>query len=223
MALAFVNAQEIRLQDTLLPPAGLNDTATAGITETSGVHQMPAAGDSVKKVSFRLEMGTSFGVSSRQGSLFGVYVAPEVSYRISPKFNVNFGAMIRNSNFINYYNPYGFEHTSVFDNNLTQTFIYVEGEYQVNDRLLINARAYKEIARFDKDLQPAINPRALDLDNSGVSVGFDYKVTDHLHFGAQVSFDKGNSPYNPYLYPGSIPGFRNDPFSPHHRGFSDPW
>ncbi len=212
----------MNMQDTLPAPASYDAADTTEITPFIGNPKLlPYNPD--KKMSVRMEMGTSFSVGSGGGSLFGVYVAPHVSYKVSPKFRLNFGAMIRNSNFINYYNPYGFESISRFDNNITQTFVYVEGEYLVNDRLLIHARGYKEIARFN---EPNINPGALGLDNGGVAVGFDYKVSDNFHFGAEVSVHKGNTPYNPYnpyLNNGFMPGGFNNPFGNRHRSAFDPW
>ena len=220
IALVSVNAQEVQMQDTLPAPA-MNDTIEIR-PFISNPRLLPYNLD--KKVSFRMEMGTTIGVSSGQGNLFGVYVAPHVSYKVSPKFRVNFGAIIRNSNFINYYNPYGFENTTRFNNNITQTFVYVEGEYMVNNRLMITAKGYKEIARFN---EPNINPRALDLDNGGVAVGFNYKVSEKFQFGAEVSINKGNTPYNPYLHNGFMPGsFGNsfgNSFGSRQRGPFDPW
>lgn len=222
-ALISVNAQNQQMLDTLPAPASYDATDTTEIAPFVGKPNMlPYNPD--KKVSLRLEMGTSFSVGTGGGGgLFGVYVAPHVSYKVSPRFRVNFGAMIRNSNYIGYYNPYGFESVSRFDNNITQTFVYVEGEYLVNERLLIHARGYKEIARFN---QPNVDPRAMGLDNGGVAVGFDYKVTDKFHIGAEVSINKGNNPYNPYnpyLNNGFMPGGFNNPFSNRYRNPFDPF
>ena len=203
------------LSDTL--PAAASDDSAVVIPFNFNPGLLPAK--PANKVSFGLEMGTSFGVSSGSGGLFGVYVSPHVKYKVSPKFSVNFGATISNSNYINYLSPYGFENTVRFDNNITQTFLYAEGQYQVNNRLMINAKGYKEIYRFD---EPQINPRALDLDGGGVAVGFQYKVTENFHFGAEIGMRKGNTPYNPYSV-GNFgqPGFNNFGISPS-NGF-DPW
>ena len=203
------------LSDTL--PAAASDDSAVVIPFNFNPGLLPAK--PANKVSFGLEMGTSFGVSSGSGGLFGVYVSPHVKYNVSPKFSVNFGASISNSNYINYLSPYGFENTVRFDNNITQTFLYAEGQYQVNNRLMINAKGYKEIYRFD---EPQINPRALDLDGGGVAVGFQYKVTENFHFGAEIGMRKGNTPYNPYSV-GNFgqPGFNNFGISPS-NGF-DPW
>jgi hypothetical protein len=129
------------------------------------------------------------------------------------------GVQVTNSNFINYYNPYFGEYTRTFNQNITSTFIYAEGEYLVNPRLLVTAKGYKTIATFS---EPTMNPRALDLDGGGVSVGFNYKITENFHFGAEVGVNKGNTPYNPYypgtsLMPGSRP-YRNSPLNSF-----DPW
>jgi len=84
---------------------------------------------------------------------------------------------------------------------------------------MINAKGYKEIYRFD---EPRINPRALDLDGGGVSFGFQYKVTDNFHFGAQVGFRKGTTPYSPYQS-GILgqPGYSNYGITPSNA--FDPW
>jgi hypothetical protein len=213
--LLMLFSQAQNLSDTL-PAAASEDSAYISPYNFNPAFRPVNAAN---KVSFGLEMGTSFGVSSGNGGLFGVYVSPHVKYKVSPKFSVNFGATISNSNYINYLSPYGFENTVRFDNNITQTFLYAEGQYQVNNRLMINAKGYKEIYRFD---EPQINPRALDLDGGGVAVGFQYKVSENFHFGAEIGVRKGNTPYNPYSV-GNFgqSNFNNFGISPS-NGF-DPW
>jgi hypothetical protein len=157
--------------------------------------------DPDKKVTLRLEMGTTFGLSSGAATLFGVYTAPHVSYKVSDRWRLNFGARIQNTNFLNYYspfNPYFPEFTQTFENNITQTLLYVESEYMLHPRLMISTRAFKEVSVFD---QPQVNPRVLDLNSEGVSVGFNYRLTENLHFGAEFGYSKGRNPYNPFFNP----------------------
>jgi len=208
-------SQNTNPPDTLPAPAGFDTTSSQPFIGKPGL--LPYNPD--KKMSVRLEMGTTFGVGSGNSSLFGVYVAPHISYKVSPRFRVNMGVQVTNSNFINYYNPYFGEYTRTFNQNVTQAFLYAEGEYLVNPRLLVTAKGYKEIATFS---DPKINPRALDMDGGGVSVGFNYKITENFHFGAEVGVSKGNSLYDPF-YQGSslMPGsrsFRSSPFNSF-----DPW
>ncbi len=156
-----------------------------------------------KKLSVRMEVGSTFGLSSGGGQLFGIYTAPHLSYKLSDRWRLNAGMRIQNTNFINYYNPfnpYFPEYTRTFDNNITQTLIYAESEYMVNPRLMISTKVYKEVSVFG---EPQINPRALDLNSEGVSVGFNYRVTDNFHFGAEVGYNRGHNPYNPW-YPSSF-------------------
>jgi hypothetical protein len=203
------------LSDTLPTSADKDSAFINPFVSRPGL--MPAHPD--KKVSFGMEMGSAFGFSSGNGSLFGVYVSPSIRYKVSPKFNINFGATISNSNFINYINPFDFENTARFNNNITQTFLYAEGQYMMNNRLMINAKGYKEIYRFD---EPKINPRALDLNGGGVAFGFQYKVTDNFHFGAQIGIRKGTTPYSHYqsgLF--SQPGFGSYRIIP--TNGLDPW
>jgi hypothetical protein len=169
-----------------------------------------------KKVSVRMEMGSTFGLGSGSEGLFGVYAAPHISYEVSPRLRVNFGAKIQNSNFINYYNPYYNhypEYTRTFDSNITTTQIYAEGAYLLNPRLVVNARVYKTVSAFG---EPQLNPRLRDLDGDGASVGFNYKVTDNFQVGAQVGYSRGRQPYDPF-YHNYNSHFTPDPF------FSNPY
>jgi hypothetical protein len=162
----------------------------------AGAGMMPY--NSGKKVSVRMEVGSTFGFSSGAGQLFGIYTAPHISYKVSDRWRLNVGARIQNTNFLNYYNPYNPyfpEFTQTFDNNITQTMVYAESEYLVNPRLIVSTRVFKEVSVFD---QPQINPRALDLNSEGVSVGFNYRITEHLQFGAEFGYSKGRNPYNPW-------------------------
>nr|NQU90148.1 hypothetical protein [Bacteroidota bacterium] len=208
-----ISGQVLINNDTLPEPATEHtESITEEFIEKPGLLSV----NPDKKVSLRLEMGTSFGVGSGQGNLFGVYVSPNISYRINPKFRINFGATIRNSNFVNYYSPYSMESTARFSDNFTQTFVYVEGEYMLNPRLMLTAKAYKEVYTFN---EPSVNPRALNMDNGGVAVGFNYKVNENTRIGAEFSFNKGRSPYQPY-FPGSVFGSGYNPFGTKH---SDPF
>ncbi len=215
-ASVFVMAQNANPADTL-PEAAWHPVDTASeYSFPANPTLRPYPPD--KKISVRMEMGTGFGFGSGGGNTFGVYLAPHISYKVSPRLRVNFGTVIQNSNYINYYNPYNSyypEYTQTFDSNITRTLLYAEGQYLVNPRLMVNAKVYKEIATFG---EAQINPRARDLDGEGVSVGFHYKINDHMHIGAEIGYSKGGSPYNnPFYHSGSRPfgnpyGFPRNPF-----------
>jgi hypothetical protein len=168
------------------------------------------------KVSVRMEMGSTFGLGNGSDALFGVYAAPHISYQVSSRLRVNVGAMIQNSNFLNYYNPYYShypEYTRTFDSNITTTQVYAEGAYLVNPRLVVSARVYKTVSTFG---EPQMNPRIRDLEGDGASVGFNYKVTDNFQVGAQVGYSRGRQPYDPFYQPYRS-HFAPDPF------FSNPY
>lgn len=201
----LATAQNMNPADTLPEPAG-NDSIRE-IPEFTYPGVVPLTGDN--KISVRMEMGSTFGIGNKGGGMYGVYASPHLSYKASPRLRVNFGTRIENTNFLNYYNtynPYFPEYTQTFESNITRTLVYAEGQYLVNPRLMVNARVYKEVATFG---EPQINPRALDLDGEGVSVGFHYKVSDNMHIGAEFGYSRGQSPYNTF-YPG---GTRVSPFN----------
>lgn len=185
--------------DTLAPAGGHSDGSASELSYKPWLRPF----DDSKKVSVRMEMGSSFGVGSGSAGLFGVYVAPHIRYRVNPRLSINFGAMVQNTNFINYYNPfnpYFPEYTQTFGSSINRTLVYAEGRYLATPRLMINAQVYKEVSVFD---EPVMNPRALAPDGEGVSVGFNYLINEHTSIGASFGYSRGNNAYSPFSPPGS--------------------
>jgi hypothetical protein len=194
---SFGFGQSAAMNDTLPEPMAEDTISRFSEMTYPGVVPLSSID---KKLSVRMEMGTSIGLGSNSGGMYGIYASPHLSYKVSPRLRVNFGARIENTNFLNYYspyNPYFPEFTQTFESNITRTLVYAEGQYLVNPRLMVNARVYKEVATFG---EPQVNPRALDMDAEGIAVGFQYKINDNMHIGAEYSYDKGRNPYNPF-YP----------------------
>ncbi len=167
--------------------------------------------DKDKKLSVRMEMGTSFGLGSSSAGLFGAYLAPHISYQVNPRLRINFGAVVQNTNFINYYNPYNPyfpEYTQTFGSSINRTLIYAEGQYMATPRLMISTKLYKEVSVFN---EPSINPRAMTPDGEGLAIGFNYMINEHTSIGASFGYSRGNNPYNPF-YNNGVGRLFGDPY-----------
>jgi hypothetical protein len=164
-----------------------------------------------KKLKVKMELGTFFGTSFGSGNYFGTYVSPQISYRLSPRFTLNTGARITNT-FGNpfyesgFYSPYGYPAT-----NFTRSFVYVEGAYQVNNRLTISGAAYKEINLINTP-SPSID--AYNFDSKGFIMGVDYRIGENIFIHGQIEVSDGPGYYraNPFSSPAS--GFGSSPFHP---------
>lgn len=159
-------------------------------------------------VAYSLQTGASVGFSNSSNSLFNTYVSPQVGYRVNPKLHLNFGTTISTSNYRSFYTPYG-EVMKSEPQNITTSTVFVSGSYQVSDKLTVYSSGYKQ---FDlSGYKTTVNPRAIDFNSEGMNVGFDYKISENMRFGAEIGINKGPSgpmnPYDPWRRHGS-----NDPF-----------
>ena len=143
------------------------------------------------RLGFSMEMGV--GVSgSKYGSGTYTYASPFLTYRVSPKFRLDVGA-----SYIQGFNNNGINEF-YFGKNPACLSVFARGNYLVNDKLLISGAVYKT---FDLN-QPQtsdLNSQKKSLNNYGIMVGAEYKITENLTIGAQVNF----SDRNPAYYPGS--------------------
>lgn len=162
-----------------------------------------------KKLKLNFELGSFFGTSFGAGNYFGTYVAPHISYPVSKKFSLNAGVRITSifggsGNESGYYNPYGYP-----GGNMTSSFVYVEGVYQVNDRLTVSGAAYKEFNLMNSS--STIDNR-YDFDSKGFIMGVDYRIGDNvfIHGSIEVSDGPTYNRMNPFSSPSR--GFGSSPF-----------
>ncbi len=167
-----------------------------------------------KRLGFSMEMGA--GVS---GSKYGIgsytYFSPFLNYRVSPRFRLDFGA-----SYIQGFNNFKTNDLYGFGSNQSYLSLFARGNYLVSDKLLISGTVYKT---FDltKPQNSDLNNQKRSLENYGIIVGAEYKITENLTIGAQVNFSDRNSGYynNPFYPCGFSNGLQQDANSFYPNGF----
>lgn len=159
-----------------------------------------------KKFKIRMEIGAGFGTGFQNSTFTNTFVSPQFFYNVSPKLSLNGGMILGRNNFYNssselvdYFPATG---------NFTYTYLYGEGQYQINDKLTIGGMLYRE-----SNLQnyPEINPRALNFENQGIMMEFQYIINENFSIGGGFGVSNGNSPYfnerrmfsNPFMFNGN--------------------
>jgi hypothetical protein len=153
--------------------------------------------DAPSRLDVNMSVGSSFSYSKGFGNGMATYVAPELSYRLSPRFRLNVGVMLLNSNLV--YNRYLFlnDRPSVVIRNKPafSTLAYVSGDYLINDRLTISAMVMSDLTTSRLGTySPSVQAMSLHLD---------YKIADHMSIGAGIHMNNGNY----WGYPGYNTGY----------------
>ena len=169
----------------------------------------PAVESEVKAASpFVLQsVHTGFSYSDRFGS--ATWISPSFSSRISDKFSLTVGFSIMNADRFmwNVEKKPGTESEVLIKReNVTSSYITAEGRYIVNPRLLITGTIVKEMTNFS---QTGAKPEQL------LSFGMEYKISESLSFGMQVThIQNGYGYYSPFGY-GYLPGIGNPFYQPY--------
>lgn len=177
------------------------DQVVINSTETDDnkidVPNIKASGD--KKIHTGLEAGTSF--SYAPGNFYGpsYYIAPNISYLVSPRFLLEAGAGIVRSNYYALYNDRGINSGML---PMTRAFLYTKGSYFLTSRLTVDGTVYKTLNDVPK-LTKYSSP--IKYSQNGAIVGFNYKINNSLSFGFHVqmtnsSFQSQNPDFfNPFF------------------------
>lgn len=166
--------------------------------DTSEMLRMNRFGTGPGRGTDRLSFSVDFGVGVGTGRFSSgyAYIAPFLGYRISPRFRLDAGAMyIQSLNGMSSYGCFGPCTRSALT-------LFVRGNYLMTERLMISGSVYKT---FDLNQQPLtdFNSNRQQFNNYGFSVGFDYKISEHMTIGAGVSVSDGS--YNPMVPSGFYP------------------
>lgn len=166
-----------------------------------------------KDMGVSLEAGAGLGTYGSGQSVFSTYLAPSFAYNVSERFRLKAGFNITNyfgASTIN--GPDGSPWYNV--PNYT-TSIFLQGDYLVNDKLMISGAVYKQISPSNLFLQ---DPRQQNYDIESGIVNFNYRPSQRFEINASIEYSNGR---RNYLY---SPFYTPSPFSsPHSSPLSDPF
>ena len=140
------------------------------------------------KVSGSMSMGAGVSfLNSTKSSAYTTFIAPKIGYQLSNKFKLNLGLMhysIAGNTFM------GMNQNEALYNNrnktITGNLLFVEGQYQLNKKVLLSGAVMMDANNFS-------NKQA---NFKAISMGMDYKVSEHSSIGFRASISEGtNSPY----------------------------
>jgi hypothetical protein len=161
----------------------------------------------IQKIFFGFRAGSSVILSTAQKPFFTNSLAPEIRYRVSPKFQINTGII--------YTRGYDSSTQGLGYNSFA---FYTEGEYRLNDRLSLSGMIMKEIDNFPGPRMDAFNR---NTDMKSMSMGLNYRLTDNISFGANIRVTNGMPRYHSNPFYNSNPYNRNSfrSFSPFPQRF----
>ncbi|MCB2220798.1 MAG: hypothetical protein KQI35_10415 [Bacteroidetes bacterium] len=141
-----------------------------------------------KKLDVNVELGTYFSTSSGYGSGFGTYIAPELSYALTPKFRLTAGLRVFQTSTINEGTSSTLLYPFPYHGNAFGSLIYVKGNYLLTENLMVSGTAFKQVDPFRMNHQGVPGP---SLDYQGIIMGLDYKIGENFFIHGEVEFSNG--------------------------------
>ena len=148
-----------------------------------------------KRLGFSLDFGIGFSAGSGYNSGTYTYVAPYLSYLVTPRFKLDIGGVI--SKGFNSFDNY--QSTGINYNN-TNYFLFARGNYLLTDKITVSGSVFKSFSPNNGIISESKDKNVFN--NAGISLGMDYKINDHMIIGAQVSVSNGSAG-NYYMRPQS--------------------
>lgn len=171
---------------------------------------------------FGFQAGSVFSTAGSSGNMFTNSLTPRLNFGISKDFHLEVGTIFSSTRF-NGFTPYYGMHPQGSESMLIDrqsgvfsATMYAFGAYQLNPRLTVSGGTWFERSSFDMS-QNTMNPYQFSQNPRGMMLGLDYKVTENLRFGVEVSASSGVSPMTPGLFQHSAFPGRSHNHNPFHR------
>jgi len=151
-----------------------------------------------------MQLGAGYSSFSGYGSMFTTYASPAFAYNVSKRFRIKAGFSV--------YNTFGGSNAGSQESVVALapamgTSVFVQGDYLVNNKLMLSGTYYRTISPFN----PAVtDPRLKAPENQGMSFNMNYRPSERFEINVGINYSNGNNPYgyspfyNPYM---SAPGF----------------
>jgi hypothetical protein len=141
-----------------------------------------------KKFDTRIGVGTSFIYSPRNYYGPSYYFAPQVSYLITPRFNLSAGLGVEYSTL--YPLDGGDENQEMLP--MVRAYLYARGAYLLSPKLTLSGTVYKSVNDVPR---LAYHNHRINYSYSGFNVGVHYQLSRSFSVGFQMQMNSG-------VYPG---------------------
>lgn len=151
-----------------------------------------------------LELGTSFTYSPRNFYGPSYYVAPNLSYLVTPRFSLSAGVGFEYSTLYPLYNIPDAENTML---PMTRVFLFTSGSYLLTERLVLTGSVYKTINDVPKLSQYS---RPMNYNYQGVDLGILYQINNNFSIGFHMRMSNMNYPSSGLIPPDALvplPGY----------------
>lgn len=188
----------------LLSQENETETDQLDITGIQVESQEVLLGSEEKRLKTNLEVGTSFMYSPRNFYGPSYYVAPSLSYLVTPRFSLSAGV--------------GFEYSSIYplyntpENGsemlpMTRAFLFARGSYLLTDRIIVSGSVYKSMNDVPRLYSFS---RQMNYNYQGVDLGIHYQINKNFSVGFNMRMSNMNYPSSGLIPPDAIvpvPGF----------------
>jgi len=143
-----------------------------------------------------VNVGTSFATILNGGSAFSSYVSPYIRYKLNPKWSLEFGASLINTNFDGW-SDYRLGEQGRSFNNLVRQEFYAAAVYQATDNLKLRGTIYQSMWNYSG----MDNQSPLNFPGTSYSFGMEYQFTENMSIGVEVRQSRGVTPFNSFYSP----------------------
>jgi hypothetical protein len=165
-----------------------------------------------KKLNYSFTLGSQFTSVSGNGSALNTYITPRFSYNLNKRFSIGGGVSIIQTNYFQARSYFQNEQSPNSNGNFTSAMIFIDGQYNLNNRLSIYGSAYKQFP-VTQDPLPynPFNPVS-SRGAQGVNFNVSYKIGEHVFIEAGFLYSEGSNPW--YADPFSRTPFLNNNYGP---------
>jgi len=149
------------------------------------------------QLQIHFDVGASFSNLGGFGSMYTNYISPQISYPLSEKLSLQVGGVFSTNLLTGQGSIIPSFTGNLRNNTFSQYLLYAKGMYQLSDKLEIRSSVIKSIDNTPDLFR--MNSNLLNLNYESYSLGFDYKLSNSVRFGANFNIINDKNPF--YLRP----------------------
>lgn len=151
----------------------------------------------------RVSINTGVSVFNSLNNRTGTFsfVNPNISFQLNPRLAIHTSFAYSYGTNIPFLTVDTDKRRFEFQNTDVAIGLFAVGaSYVVKPNLIVSGGVWKEMSLQPAFSEPRLNPRAVDFESEGFTIGVRYKPSENSEINAVFDYSRGNSPYyNPFV------------------------